>query len=85
MTNQRASLTTFRANEHVRLPGGEDPEKPVARRLIDKHFRVTPEAARAFNLLAAQLYSGEGPRPGPALIAEALNLLFEQYGMEQVA
>ena len=51
MTNQRASLTTFRANEHVRLPGGEEPEKPVARRLIDKHFRVTPEAARAFNLL----------------------------------
>ena len=57
----------------------------MKRKLIDKHFRVTPEAARAFNLLAAQQYSGEGPRPGPALIAEALNLLFDKYGMEQVA
>ena len=79
MTNKRASLSTFRANDHAR------PEKPAKRKLIDKHFRVTPEAARAFNLLAAQQYSGEGPRPGPALVAEALNLLFEKYGMEEVA
>ena len=85
MTNRRSSLSTFRANEHVRLPDAEEPDGPVKKRLIDKHFRVTPEAARAFNLLAAQQYSGEGPRPGPVLIAEALNLLFEKYGMEQVA
>ena len=85
MTSQRASLKTFRANEHVRLPGEEDPQQPAKRRLIDKHFRMTPEAARAFNLLAAQLYSGEGPRPGPDLIAEALNMLFEKYGMDPVA
>ena len=85
MTNRRASLETFRANDHVRLPGQEEPDSPVKKRLIDKHFRVTPEAACAFNLLAAQQYSGEGPRPGPTLIAEALNLLFEKYGMEQVA
>ena len=85
MTNKRASLSTFRANDHARLPGQEGPEKPAKRKLIDKHFRVTPEAARAFNLLAAQQYSGEGPRPGPALVAEALNLLFEKYGMEEVA
>ena len=85
MTNQRASLATFRANEHVKLPGAEEADRPVKPKLIDKHFRVTPEAARAFNLLAAQQYSGQGPRPGPALIAEALNLLFDKYGMEQVA
>lgn len=85
MTNRRSSLSTFRANEHVRLPDGEEADRPVKKKLIDKHFRVTPEAARAFNLLAAQQYSGEGPRPGPALIAEALNLLFEKYGMDQVA
>ena len=60
MTNKRASLSTFRANDHARLPGEEEPQAPVKKRLIDKHFRVTPEAARAFNLLAAQLYSGEG-------------------------
>ena len=85
MTNKRASLSTFRANDHARLPGQEEPDNPVKKKLIDKHFRVTPEAARAFNLLAAQVYSGEGPRPGPALIAEALNLLFGKYGMDQVA
>ena len=85
MTNRRSSLSTFRANEHVRLPDSEEPENLVKRKLVDKHFRVTPEAARAFNVLAAQQYSGEGPRPGPALIAEALNMLFEKYGVEQVA
>ena len=87
MVQRRPSLSTFRANEHVRLPGQDEPEveEPLRSRLIDKHFRVTPEAARAFNLLAAQQYSGEGPRPGPALIAEALNMLFEKYGMDQVA
>ena len=85
MTNKRASLSTFQANRHVELPSGQETETPVKAKLIDKHFRVTPEAARAFNLLAAQQYSGEGPRPGPALIAEALNLLFEKYGVEQVA
>ena len=42
MTSQRASLKTFRANEHVRLPGEEDPQQPAKRRLIDKHFRMTP-------------------------------------------
>lgn len=87
MTGQRASLSTFRANEHVRLPGQEEStsEEPVRPKLIDKHFRVTPEAARSFNILAAQQHSGVGPRPGPALIAEALNMLFEKYGMEPVA
>ena len=87
MTGRRPSLSTFRANEHLRLPGEDEPEPqdPPRRRLIDKHFRVTPEASRAFNLLAAQQYSGEGPRPGPVLIAEALNMLFEKYGMDQVA
>ena len=85
MTNKRASLSTFRANDHAQLPGQEEPQEPVKKKLIDKHFRVTPEAARAFNLLAALQYSGEGPRPGPVLIAEALNLLFEKYDMEQVA
>ena len=87
MSKRRPSLSTFRANEHVRLPGQDDAEaaEPERPRLIDKHYRVTPEASRAFNLLAAQQYSGEGPRPGPALIAEALNMLFEKYGMDQVA
>ena len=87
MTGQRASLSTFRANEHVNLPGQEEspPEEPARPKLIDKHFRVTPEAARQFNILAAQEYSGVGPRPGPLLIAEALNMLFEKYGMDPVA
>ena len=86
MTNRRSSLSTFRANEHIRTSWmRKNLITSVKRKLIDKHFRVTPEAARAFNVLAAQQYSGEGPRPGPALIAEALNMLFEKYGVEQVA
>ena len=87
MTGQRASLSTFRANEHAKLPDHLEPEskEPARPKLIDKHFRVTPEAARQFNILAAQQYEGMGPRPGPTLIAEALNMLFEKYGMDPVA
>ena len=30
----------------------------------------------------ARQYTGQGPQLGPTLIAEALNLLFEKYGVE---
>jgi len=45
--------------------------------LITKGFRVKPEAARQFDMLKAEV-SGNGKDKGPALIAEALNLLFQK-------
>ena len=89
-TRKKNRFENFVANEHTDLPGyvqedQEDVKKQVKKKLIDKHFRVTPEASQAFNLLVAQQYTGTGPQLGPVLIAEALNLLFEKYGMDPVA
>jgi hypothetical protein len=89
-TRKKNRFEDFVANEHADLPEyvHEDQDnirKQRKKKLIDKHFRVTPEASQAFNLLVAQQYTGTGPQLGPVLIAEALNLLFEKYGMEQVA
>ena len=80
-TRKKNRFEDFVANEHAELPGyvhedQEDIRKQRKKKLIDKHFRVTPEASQ---------YTGTGPQLGPVLIAEALNLLFEKYGMEQVA
>ena len=44
---------------------------------MTKGFRVKPEAARQFDMLKAEV-SGNGKDKGPALIAEALNLLFQK-------
>ena len=89
-TRKKNRFENFVANEHTGLPGyvqedQEDVKKQVKKKLIDKHFRITPEASQAFNLLVAQQYTGTGPQLGPVLIAEALNLLFEKYGMDPVA
>ena len=52
--------------------------------LMTKGFRIKPEAARQFDMLKAEV-SGNGKDKGPALIAEALNLLFKKYGKSPVA
>jgi hypothetical protein len=54
-------------------------------RLITKGFRLKPEAARQFDMLKAEVSGRNGKDKGPALIAEALNLLFEKYGKPPVA
>jgi hypothetical protein len=53
--------------------------------LITKGFRLKPEAARQFDLLKVEVEGVNGKDKGPALIAEALNLLFEKYGKPQLA
>jgi hypothetical protein len=53
--------------------------------LITKGFRLKPEAARQFDLLKVEVEGTHGKDKGPALIAEALNLLFEKYGRPSVA
>ena len=57
---------------------------PTSTSLITKGFRIKPEAARQFDVLKAEV-SGNGKDKGPALIAEALNLLFKKYGKPPVA
>ena len=64
-------------------PRGERRQGSVV--LITKGFRVKPEAARQFDVLKAEAEGVHGKDKGPALIAEALNLLFEKYGKPPVA
>ncbi len=87
-----ADITTFQVNAHDTPNGhqehsfstGETSPAPSARaktrRLRTKGFQVTPEAARQFEILKAE--SGQS---GPVLIAEALNLLFQQYRKSHIS
>lgn len=84
-----ASLDQFRVNKQEtpgkqidieNPPDGTDREKPT-RRYITKGFQVTRDAAQQFDILKAEM----GPNSGPALIAEALNLLFKKYQKPAIA
>jgi hypothetical protein len=84
-----ADLAQFQVN--VEKPREDDAPPPRLKKrgtpaaaLITKGFRIKPEAARQFDMLKAEV-SGNGKDKGPALIAEALNLLFEKYGKPPVA
>ena len=50
-----------------------EPEEPG---LVNKMFRLRPEAIRAFDILKAE----QGSRSGPRLAAEAIDLLLMKYG-----
>jgi hypothetical protein len=81
-----ADLSQFQVNvEKVEETRGERERGLPAVRLITKGFRVKPEAARQFDLLKVEVESVNGKDKGPALIAEALNLLFEKYGKPPMA
>ena len=89
MAKKAADLSRFQVN--VEVPAVE--EAPATRKrewqgaatpLITKGFRIKPEAARQFDVLKAEV-TGNGKDKGPALIAEALNLLFTKYGKPPVA
>jgi hypothetical protein len=43
-------------------------------------FRLSAEAAQAFDILKAR----QGPRSGPRLAAEAIDLLLQNYGEKPV-
>ena len=67
-------------------PAGNRRERPKASvPLITKGFRIKAEAAKQFDLLKVEVEGVSGKDKGPALIAEALNLLFEKYGKSPVA
>jgi hypothetical protein len=86
-----ADLAQFQVN--VEKPSLAEDTTPPRRaesgasdtRLITKGFRLKPEAARQFDMLKAEVSGRNGKDKGPALIAEALNLLFKKYGKPPVA
>jgi hypothetical protein len=85
-----ADLSKFQVN--VEKPAAsaasavKKPKKTAEAKLISKGFRVTPEAARQFDLLKAELETdANGKNKGPILIAEALNMLFKKYGKPPIA
>ena len=91
MAKKPADLSRFQVN--VETPQedkalaprkGKTAAPAVATPLVTKGFRVKPEAARQFDMLKAEV-SGNGKDKGPALIAEALNLLFKKQGKPPVA
>jgi hypothetical protein len=91
MPKKPADLSRFQVNvETPQVDKAPTPRKgktaapAVATPLVTKGFRVKPEAARQFDMLKAEV-SGNGKDKGPALIAEALNLLFKKYGKPPVA
>jgi hypothetical protein len=89
MAKKAADLSQFQVN--IEPPPADAAPVPRKRReevpspaLMTKGFRIKPEAARQFDMLKAEV-SGNGKDKGPALIAEALNLLFKKYGKPPVA
>jgi hypothetical protein len=90
MARKVADLSQFQVN--VERPPAEETTPPRESerglpgvRLITKGFRVKPEAARQFDVLKAEVEAVNGKDKGPALIAEALNLLFAKHGKPSVA
>src|SRR6266446_201811 len=88
MAKKAADLSQFQVNVE-KPPEAEAPPRKrgqgtPAAPLITKGFRIKPQAARQFDVLKAEV-SGNGKDKGPALIAEALNLLFKKYGKPPVS
>jgi hypothetical protein len=89
MAKKPADLSRFQVNvekpreEKASSPRKSKPEVPASP-LMTKGFRIKPEAARQFDMLKAEV-SGNGKDKGPALIAEALNMLFKKHGKPPVA
>jgi hypothetical protein len=87
-----ADLSRFQVNvekppvgDYAPAPSGRGERRQGSVALITKGFRIKPEAARQFDVLKAEVEGVHGKDKGPALIAEALNLLFEKYGKPPVA
>ena len=64
----------------ARRPGPEPAAEPVKRKRVALYAEITPEARRQLRILAA-----EQDTRIEALVAEALNLLFEKHGKPPVA
>ncbi len=64
----------------AREPGPEPAAEPGTRKRVALYAEITPEARRQLRILAA-----EQDTRIEALVAEALNLLFEKHGKPLVA
>jgi len=60
----------------TRTPDGELEDSGY----VNKMFRLKPDAAQAFDILKAK----QGPRSGPRLAAEMVELLLAKYGEKPV-
>ena len=90
MARKAADLSQFQVNiekppEKVTRPAPKKAKHTPSAPLITKGFRLKPEAARQFHMLKAEIGGENGKDKGPALIAEALNLLFKKHGKPPVA
>jgi hypothetical protein len=90
MARKAADLSDFQVNiegppKEVTGPAQKKSRPAPTPSLITKGFRVKPEAARQFDMLKAEIGGENGKDKGPALIAEALNLLFKKHGKPPVA
>ncbi len=57
---------------------GRPRQRPEEAGLVPKLMSLKPETARAFDILKAE----QGPRSGPRLAAEAIDLLLKKYGKQ---
>jgi citrate lyase beta subunit len=55
-------------------------EEPAQAEFVNKMFRLRPDAAQAFEILKAK----QGPRSGPRLAAEMVDLLLVKHGEKPV-
>jgi hypothetical protein len=58
----------------------EEAKSEAGRTFQNKLLSLKPEAVRAFDILKAE----QGPRSGPRLAAEAIDLLLAKYGKPPV-
>jgi hypothetical protein len=76
---QKGKATDRYNAKNTRTVTGQDATAaaiPDSEKLEQKLFQIKWAARRQFDVLKGE----QGPRSGPRLIAEALNLLFEKYG-----
>ncbi len=88
MAKNTADLSDFQVNRtHTPEPKTKHDNKKLSKddkpELVLKGFHITPEAARQFDILKAEI--GDGRYKGTELIAEALNLLFKKYKKPELA
>ncbi len=76
---KRADLSAFQVRKPAAEPSSAPKRAKRDHKLKTKAFELKPEAARQFEILKA-----ETGKTGIVLIAEAMNMLFKQYGKPQL-
>jgi len=91
MMAKASDISSFTVLKPGQKPSVEAPvpaETPIRKepsKLKKAGFLVTPEALQQFTILKEEQGRDDPKNIGPALIAEALNLLFKKYGKPPIA